>query len=597
MDSKIQILSAASNGRGMFKSKVVSILCLAAIALVAASAHCPAASPKPLKSAAWPAFVNAYAETTFKAQPFFAVYAGRHEFDGQMPDLSKAGIDAEITRLRAARHAALAIDAAGMPDAQKFERAYLVAVIDNSLFWYSQAEFPFRNPAWYVDQLDPDIYLSRAYAPLGQRMRGYIGYAKAIPAIAADVRKNLHTPMPKSFAEYAIKAFGGFGDFYHRDVPKVFASVADPALQQELGAANGAASQAMYGLRDWFIAQRKTANDGFALGPKLFAAMLRETEDIDVPIARIKAVGQADLAFNTAALKAACAAFAPGKSLKDCVAKEHADKPPEGPVKAARAQLARLRAFIEEKNIVSIPSNQEALVAEAPPYNRANFAYIVIAGPYEKNLPAVYNIAPPDPAWSKAEQQEYLPGKAELLNTTVHEVWPGHFLQFMHSNRGKSIIARLWVGYAYAEGWAHYSEELMWDMGLGNGNPENHVAQLADALLRDVRPLSAIGLHTEGMTVAQSERMFREEAFQNPGNARQQAARGTYDPAYLNYTLGKLAIKKLRDDWVARRMAGKPGADPKSYWHSFHDQFLSYGGPPIPLVRHAMLGANDGSLL
>jgi Bacterial protein of unknown function (DUF885) len=582
----------------MFKSKSTATLCGAAIALVAACARPPAAGlPAPLESAAWSKLTNDYIEATFKAQPFFAVYAGRHEFDGEMPDLSKAGIDAEVTRQRAARTAALAIDATGMSDAQKFEREYLIAVIDDSLFWYTKAGFPFRNPAWYVNQLDPDIYLSRAYAPLGQRMRGYIGYARAIPAIAADVRKNLRTPMPRSFVEYAIKAFGGFGDFYKKDVPKVFASVADSAMQQELADADGAASQAMYQLRDWFIVQRKTANDGFAMGPNLFAEMVRDTESFDVPIAQIKTAGQADLARNTAALKLACTAFAPRQSLKDCVAKEQADKPPYGTIVSARAQLASLQAFIEAKNIVDIPGEEQALVAEAPPYNRANFAYIVIAGPYEKNLPSIYNIAPPDPAWSKAEQEEYLPGRAELLNTTVHEVWPGHFLQFMHSNRCKSIVARLWVGYAYAEGWAHYSEELMWDMGLGNGNPENHVAQLADALLRDVRLLSAIGLHTEGMTVAQSERMFREEAFQNRGNARQQAARGTFDPAYLNYTLGKLAIKKLRDDWVARQMAGKLGADPKSYWHDFHDQFLSYGGPPIPLVRRAMLGANDGSLL
>jgi Bacterial protein of unknown function (DUF885) len=580
------------------KSNTATALCIAVIALVAASTKLQASSsPALVESPGWSKFVNDYVEATFKAQPFFAVYAGRHEFDGQMPDLSRAGIDAEVMRLRAARSAALAINSASMSDAQKFERDYLVAVIDNSLFWYDKAEFPFSNPAWYVNQLDPDIYLSRDYAPLGQRMRGYIGYAKAIPAIATDVRKNLRTPMPRSFVEYAIKAFGGFGDFYKNDVPKVFASVANSKMQQELAAADDAASQAMYQLRDWFIGQRRTANDAFAMGPKLFTAMVHDTEYIDLPIAQIKTAGQIDLARNTAALKLACAAFAPGQSLKDCVAKEQADKPPEGTIAGARAQLERLRAFIKQKNIVDIPGKEQALVAEAPPYNRANFAYIVIAGPYEKNLPSVYNIAPPDPAWPKAQQEEYLPGRAELLNTTVHEVWPGHFLQFMHSNRCKSLVARLWVGYAYAEGWAHYSEELMWNMGLGNGNPENHVAQLADALLRDVRLLSAIGLHTEGMTVAQSERMFRDEAFQNPGNARQQAARGTYDPAYLNYTLGKLAIKKLRDDWVAKQMADKPGADPRNYWHAFHDQFLSYGGPPIPLVRHAMLGANSGPLL
>ena len=137
----------------------------------------------------------------------------------------------------------------------------------------------------------------------------------------------------------------------------------------------------------------------------------------------------------------------------------------------------------------------------------------------------------------------------------------------------------------------------MWDAGLGAGNPENHIAQLTDALWRDVRLLSSIGLHTEGLTVAQSERMFREVAFKDAGTARQQAARGTYAPAYLNYTLGKLQIRRLREDWIARQMAGKSGSQPRQYWKAFHDQFLSYGGPPIPLVRRAMLPDDHGPLL
>jgi uncharacterized protein (DUF885 family) len=177
----------------------------------------------------------------------------------------------------------------------------------------------------------------------------------------------------------------------------------------------------------------------------------------------------------------------------------------------------------------------------------------------------------------------------------VHEVWPGHFLQFLHSNRNPSKIASIWVGYAYAEGWAHYGEEMMWEEGLGNGDPEQHVGQITAALLRDVRFLSAIGLHTGKMTVAESERMFQERAFQDPGSARQQAARGTYDPAYLKYTLGKLMIRKLRSDWVARQPAAGAGGDPRRYWRAFHDQFLSYGGPPIPMVRAAMVG-EGGSL-
>ena len=169
----------------------------------------------------------------------------------------------------------------------------------------------------------------------------------------------------------------------------------------------------------------------------------------------------------------------------------------------------------------------------------------------------------------------------------MHEVWPGHFLQFLHSNRVSSKVARLFVGYGFAEGWAHYAEELMWEAGLGEGDPGVHIGQLQDALRRNVRFLSAIGLHAQGMTVRESEQMFRDLAYQDIANARQQAARGTFDPAYLNYTLGKLMIRKLRNDWTGSRGGRRA-------WRAFHDKLLSYGGPPIPLVREGMLGSNAG---
>jgi hypothetical protein len=276
------------------------------------------------------------------------------------------------------------------------------------------------------------------------------------------------------------------------------------------------------------------------------------------------------------------------------MAKMLANKPKNGPVEEARTMLPTLKDFIIKNNIVAIPSADDAKVAEAPPYNRSNSAFIQVPGPYDKGVASVYNIAPPDPKWSKAEQAAYIPGEAVLLTTTVHEVWPGHFLQFLHSNANPNKLEGLWVGYAFAEGWAHYAEEMMIDMGLAKDDPEKHIGQLSDALLRNVRLLSAIGLHTHGMTVAQSEKMFREQAFQDPGNARQQAARGTYDPAYLNYTLGKLMILKLRTDWMTKNNFA---ADDHSHWHEFHDQFLSFGGPPIPLVRKQMLGENSGGLL
>jgi uncharacterized protein (DUF885 family) len=186
-------------------------------------------------------------------------------------------------------------------------------------------------------------------------------------------------------------------------------------------------------------------------------------------------------------------------------------------------------------------------------------------------------------------KSDYIPGESDLLFTSIHEVMPGHFLQFLHANRSPSIFGRVFVGYAFAEGWAHYSEEMMWEAGLSDGNPEVHVGQLSNALLRDCRFLSAIGMHAHGMTQEQSKLMFLNECYQDEGNARQQSARGTYDPAYLNYTMGKLMIRKLRADWTASH-GGRAG------WKAFHDQFLSYGGPPIPVVRAQMMGNSEGSL-
>jgi Bacterial protein of unknown function (DUF885) len=573
-------------------------------ALTLIIAGCGQSAPPPQKpkgpsaaSQSWITLSQAFVESYMQAQPAFAVQSGRHEFDGQLPDLSAHGIKREIARLHDARDQIAAVDPKTLEPRERFDRDYLLAVVDKDLFWIEKTPFPFTNPAWYLGNIDPDVYLSRNYAPLDKRMKSYIKYAQGIPKVAAAIKENLKSPMPKTYVELGIDEFGGLADFYNKNVAAVFASVSDPELQKQLKDADAAAAAAMTGLKDYLTAERKNANDKFAFGPDLFAQMVKQTEQVDLPVEQIEAAGKADLDANTAALKTECASYAPKAPLSQCVAKMQANKPKGGPVEDARNQLKMLKEFIVQNNVVSIPSNDEALVAEAPPYNRANAAFINTAGPFDKGVASTYNIAPPDPKWSKAEQASYIPGEAALLFTSVHEVWPGHFLQFLHSNANPDKLEALWVGYAFAEGWAHYTEEMMVDMGLAKGDPEKHVGQLSEALLRDVRLLSAIGLHTRGMTVAQSEKMFREQAFQDPGNARQQAARGTYDPAYLNYTMGKLMIRKLRADWLAKGAAGgsAPNGD-QARWHEFHDKFLSYGGPPIPLLRKELVG-EGGSLL
>jgi uncharacterized protein (DUF885 family) len=539
----------------------------------------------PLPTTNWAAFRDAYVEASFKLDPAFAVYEGRHDFDGGLSDWSPQGLRQQAAFLQDAIAKAKAFDGRKLDRRNAFERDYLVIVAQGRLFWLTDADQPHTNPAWYISELDPNVYIARPYADAPTRMKAITTFFRKVPAAAEQIRANLRTPMPLSFIDYGVAGFNGFADYYGKDAREAFAGVKDAALQRQLDEASGAASKAMRDLATWLEAQRGSATQDFALGADRFARMIMTTEDVDTPLDRLEAVGKADLARNRAALGQACAAFAPGATIPDCIAKMGADKAPDGPVAEARRQIPMLRAFVVAHDIVTIPGSEQALVSESPPYNRQNSAYIDPPGPFDKGIPSVYYIAPPDPAWSKPVRDAFVPGNADLLFTSVHEVMPGHFVQFLHANRSPSLFGQLFVGYAYAEGWAHYAEEMMWDAGLGNGDAETHIGQISNALLRDCRFLSAIGLHARGMTQEQSRRMFVEQCYTDEGNARQQAARGTYDPAYLNYTMGKLMIRKLRDDWIATRGG-------RTAWKSFHDEFLSYGGPPIPLVRKAMLGGD-----
>ena len=556
--------------------------------LVAVTACRSQESGRPARE--WDRFVSGFIETYFAANPLFAVYQGRHEFDGRFPDWSDAGLLAWTRRLHGLRDSAAAFPVDSADPSRSLERDYLLAVIDRDLFWQERADWPRRNPAWYADQIDPNVYLARPYAPLAERMRAYTRWARSLPNALAQMRANLQTPMPRPYADIGRARMGGMVSYLEQDVPMAFDSVRDSVTRREFASANAAAVLALKEIDTWLATEQKRGTNGFAIGPELFRDMLRSTERVELPLDSLEAQGRADLERNLASLRTACREYARGLPLRKCVEKMNAHKPAGGAVAAARMQLDTLEAFVRMTDIVSVPGRERALVHEAPPYQRFNFAYIDIPGPYEHNIPSIYYIAPPDPAWAPAEQAAYVPGVADLLFTSVHEVWPGHFLNFLHSNRAKSKFGQVFVGYAFAEGWAHYAEEMMWEAGLGKGNAEVHIGQLSNALLRNVRYLSAIGLHTKGMTVAESERMFREEAFQDPGNSRQQAARGTYDPAYLNYTMGKLMIRKLREDWTRNRGG-------ESAWKQFHDAFLSYGGPPIPLVRKAMLGSRSGPAL
>ena len=563
---------------------------LFAVAVFCGGCQQPAAATAPVASSNWAAFVAAYLEGYFVANPTFAAYQGRHEFDGKLPDWSEAGLQKRIAWLEAQRSEALAFANATLAPRESFERDYLVAQIRGDLFWMKTVDLPHRSPYFYADALDPDFYVSRPYAPLATRLDAYTRYARAVPGALQQIKANLQGPLAKPLVAIGKLTIGGLADFYAQDVTKIFAEVKDAARQAEFKKANDAAIAAVQEFAAWLTAREKTAAADFALGAEKFQAMLRETEGVNISVAELEAIGRKDMDRNLPALTAACAKFAPGKTVDEAIALASAHKPEGSVVQHATRQLGELEKFIRDRDLVSIPGTEKAKVDEAPAYKRWNFAYINIPGPYEHGMPSVYYVAPPDPTWSKQKQDEYVPGVGSLLFTSAHEVWPGHFLQFLHANRAPSKFGQVFVGYAFAEGWAHYTEEMMWEAGLGDGSPELHIGQLLEALLRNARLLSAIGLHTKGMTIEESTKLFREQGHADPASSEEQARRGAFDPAYVNYTMGKLMIYKLRADWTATRGG-------RAAWKQFHDAFLEFGGPPIPLVRRAMMGAADNGSL
>jgi uncharacterized protein (DUF885 family) len=307
------------------------------------------------------------------------------------------------------------------------------------------------------------------------------------------------------------------------------------------------------------------------LGEARYRKLLLAQEGLSMPLAEFKKMGEENLAANKAAYQAL--------SKKVKTTRPRAEKL----MAEATRMMDASRRFILEKKLLTIPSEDRAIVKESPPFMRWNSAFLRGPGPFDKNgLEAYYYITLPDPAWPKKEQEEYIMPVGGLLATTVHEVYPGHFLHGLWIRRAPTNVQKMFKAYSFVEGWAHYTEQLMIDEGFGKEEPQSRLGQLHDALLRNCRYVVSLGIHAENMSLAEAERRFVEDCFQDRATARQQAARGTFDPGYFAYTLGKLQILKLREE--AKASLGQAFSLQK-----FHDALLSHGGPPLGLFRDRVL--------
>lgn len=576
---------------------------LAAFALLFACQPTPTVAPTPTAAepAAAEADAPAFDEVASKAlddylaaRPNAAVEVGLHAYDGKLPDFRADGLKAQVAMAAAAIEALEGFDPKSLDDVQRAERAALLTTLEEVRFRIEVLKEPEQNPMFYVGILDLTPYVSRDYAPLEQRAQAIIAFAEAVPAHLTAAKANLQSALPRTFIETALIQARGTASFARTDVPAAMKDLPEGPVADRMAKALESMATALDGYAGYLEEAKGRATDDFALGPEVFARMLQTTQGIDVELGQLEAVIRADLERNLAAMKEAAAALSPKKSTKAVIDKVHKDKPkPDKVIAEATEQSVRMKAFLQEKDLVTIPSDDEAQVVETPPFMRWNAAFLSGAGVFEtKPLPSFYYISPPDPSWPKAKQRAYIPDRADLLFITIHEVWPGHFLHSLHLKRGESRVLKALWNYTTGEGWAHYTEEMMWDAGFSD-DPAIHIGQLQNALLRNVRSLCAIGLHTQGMSVEQCRQMFVDQAFQSEGNAEQESRRGTFDPMYLAYTTGKLVIKKMRADLEAKAKADGTPFDAKA----FHDRLLSYGAAPLSAIRAGLVPDDPGSLL
>ena len=469
------------------------------------------------------------------------------------------------------------------------EAVELVELVGGEIFELVEERAWEKNPMIYMGQPGEaiDALIKRDFAPGRERIPAVVARMQGVPRLVDAMKANVQNP-PREFTELALRMAQGSVAFFKDTVPRWAAPFATVAERGRVEKASLLAQLAMEDAVVWLQRDLLPRSKGsFALGEERFLKKLRLEEMIDLPMKQLLATGEAALARDQNRFRTVAETFAPGASIASAMSLLANDHPSESELlPATRATLEKTRRFLVEKHLVTLPSNLRPTVTETPPFARNGaFASMDSPGAFEtKANEAYYYVTPPERDWSFARRQQHLRlfNRPVLEMITIHEAFPGHFLHFLYAERFPTKTRKLVTTGSTVEGWAHYAEQMMIEEGYGAGDPRIEVAQLSEALLRDCRFIAGIKLHTGVWTVKQAARFFVDQAGQEPANADEEAHRGTYNPTYLYYTMGKLMIYQLRKDFARERGANYT-------LQSFHDTFVRQGGIPLAMIRKIML--------
>ena len=527
----------------------------------------------------------------YARNPTYATDLGLHQFDNKLEDYSAAAVTDELAAITRFEGDLQRIDPSSLTEVNRQDREMLQHSLMSRRLRDENVRSWARNPDIYSSGLTNSAYslIKRDFAPAETRLRSLVAREQLMPAALAEARKNL-VDVPRIYAEIAIEQLDGNQEFFRSAVTEAFAGAGDAALRAEFKRANDAVIAALGDYKTWLQKNLlPRAKGNYAFGADLYRRKLWADEMINTPLADLERLAVTDLRRNQAAFAATAKLIDPNKTPIQVLESLQADHPPPDQLLAkTQAELDALGRFMTERHIVTIPKDATpAQVQETPPFMRATTsASMDTPGPFEKaKLQGFYSMTLPDPSWTAAQKEDFMRQWFYPLisNVSVHEVWPGHYLQFLYAPSYPSDVRKVLGSNSNSEGWAHYCEQMVIDEGFHADDPRYRLAQLQDALLRDARFVVGIRLHTQGMTLQQAEDFFVNEGYQPRPVAVSETKRGTSDALYGYYTMGKLAILKLRADY--QRKLG-----PQFQLEDFHDRFIALGPLPLPLVREAMLG-------
>jgi uncharacterized protein (DUF885 family) len=537
--------------------------------------------------------VDDYLDALFSTYPTMAASLGLHQYDGRVPDFRERARASRLSALGgfAARLAEIPRDALDPDD--RHDWSLLQLAIEEERFELDELRDVERNPLAYAGALDVSGYVKRSYAPPEVRIRALVEHLRQVPDVLGWARQLLRSPLPRPFVMTALEVYEGMVEFHDGDLPRAVREMGPGALWDSFERANAASLAALRDFRQHLEEELlPRATEDFALGEERFLTLIRLGEMVDLPLDRLLEIGEDDLARNAGRLREVASRLAPGVAIPDLMRRLAQDHPPADRLidEAARV-LEELRQFVEDHRLVSIPSAVRCRVEPTPPFARWAFAMMDTAGPFETAPESFYYVTLPDPRWPPEQVEAWLTkfDYATLRDVGIHEVYPGHYVHFLHLKQVPRRLRQVVTSYSFVEGWAHYCEEMMLEEGYRSDDLSLRLAQLSEALLRDVRFIAAVRMHTRGMGLEEATRLFETHAYLERLPAEKEAVRGTFDPGYLNYTLGKLMIRELRDE--VRAAEG-----PAFSLGAFHDSLLGLGAPPVPLARWRLLGTQTPDL-